>query len=222
MAIDGVLPGREGERIELGSGAVGHRLPLLDPFRHKGKVGNAHVAEFRGQQYVFRPQQCLLLVGADLGHVGGELVYHGEAGLEGFPGAQPGAYVHRYHHISPHLLGDIDRHVVDCAAVGQDMSLPLYWLEGAGNGHGCLHRLGETAITQHKGGHSLHVGGHGAIGNRQVVKALLHRQVGGGVAQQAGHGLALEESIRELNRITVDTDIGAQLILLALLLLAQG
>ncbi len=102
------------------------------------------------------------------------------------------------------------------------MSLPLHWLEGTGNGHGCLHRLGKAAPLQYEGRHSLHVGCHGAIGDGQVVEALLGRQVGRGMAQQAGHGLALEESIRKLDSVTVDTYIGAQLILLALLLLAQG
>ncbi|MNC37302.1 hypothetical protein D3C75_858590 [compost metagenome] len=42
------------------------------------------------------------------------------------------------------------------------------------------------------------------------------------MAQQAGHGLALEEAVRQLGGIPVDPDVGAQLVLLALLLLAQG
>ena len=42
------------------------------------------------------------------------------------------------------------------------------------------------------------------------------------MAQQAGHGLALEEAVGELDRVAIDADVGAQLILLALLLLAQG
>ena len=42
------------------------------------------------------------------------------------------------------------------------------------------------------------------------------------MAQQAGHGLALEEAVRQLSLVTVDPDVGAQLVLLALLLLAQG
>ena len=77
-------------------------------------------------------------------------------------------------------------------------------------------------MVQHEGGHRLHVGRHGAVGNGQIVEALLHRQVGGGVAQQAGHGLALEETVGELDRVAIDADVGTQLILLALLLLAQG
>lgn len=77
-------------------------------------------------------------------------------------------------------------------------------------------------MIQHEGGHRLHVGRHRAIGDRQVVEALLRRQVGGGVAQQAGHGLSLEEAVRQLGLVTVDPDVGAQLVLLGLLLLAQG
>ncbi len=42
------------------------------------------------------------------------------------------------------------------------------------------------------------------------------------MAQQAGHGLALEEAVGELDRVAIDADVGTQLILLALLLLAQG
>ncbi|MNS25183.1 hypothetical protein D3C72_570750 [compost metagenome] len=222
VAVIRIGVGGERQGIELGSGAVGHRLPLLDPLRHPGKIGDPHVSELRAEQHILGPQQRLLLLGADLGHVGGELVYHGQPGFERLPGAQLGTYVHRDHHVGPHGLGHVHRHVVDGAAVGQDVPLPLHGLEGAGDGHGGLHRLGQAAMVEHEGGHRLHVGGHGAVGNGQIVEALLRRQVGGGMAQQAGHGLALEEAVRQLGLVTVDPDVGAQLVLLALLLLAQG
>ena len=42
------------------------------------------------------------------------------------------------------------------------------------------------------------------------------------MAQQAGHGLALEEAVGELDRVAIDADVGAQLILLALLLAQES
>ncbi len=78
VAIGVVLRLGERQFIELQRHLVSRRLTDLDPLRHPGKVGDPHIAKLGCDQYVFRPHQRLLLVGTNLGHIGGELVNHGQ------------------------------------------------------------------------------------------------------------------------------------------------
>ncbi len=76
VAIGVVLRLGERQLIELQRHLVSRHLTDLDPLRHAGKVGDPHIAKLGGDQNILRSHQRLLLVGAHLGHVGGELVNH--------------------------------------------------------------------------------------------------------------------------------------------------
>ncbi|MCY1416441.1 hypothetical protein D9M71_319470 [compost metagenome] len=186
------------------------------------EIAGGEVAELGGDEDVLRLQGgergLHVLLGEDAEHLSGDA----EDAAELLAGKQGGADVHRDDDVGAHLLaGSLDRQVAGQHAVDQDHAAELRRGDRAGHRHAGTHHVGQLAVAEHHGLAGDQVGGHGTVGNGQVVELV----VALGLAQPAKHGLELDagdDALAELDLAVVQADLGGEQDAVVVLLATHG
>ena len=105
--------------------------------------------------------------------------------------------------IDAHLPRDVDWHVVDHAAVDQQAAVHFHRGEHRRDRHTGAHHLRQVAAAHDHLFTRDHIGGHGAIGDRQMIEiaggAAMHQQA----FQQQRQVLALNHAQRQAKAAVV-------------------
>jgi hypothetical protein len=96
----------------------------------------------------------------------------GEGAVDGFRGSQGLAHIDDDQPVDAHLARDVDGHVVDDAAVDQDLALVMHGCKCAWHCHAGADGEGEVAGLKHDRLHGTDVGGDTAKRYWQIVETL--------------------------------------------------
>ena len=181
----------------------------LDELRDAAEVARAQLAELGAQQQVARRErrQAALdvLVGQDRDHLLGEPDHR----LQRLAPGQRRADVDDDHDVDAHRARDVHRHVVDQPAVAQQSAVDLGGREHARHAHARSQRHREVAVREDHGLAGLHVGGHGAERDGEVVEVVdvAHRQRQ--PAQQQLQAAARQRALRRAQLAVVHAELEA-------------
>ena len=195
------------------------RFTAPNGLRHQFEVADPDAIDGRGKQNVLLRHQGKLALGAGASQIIGKLADHGQGAVQLLAGQHGIADIHRDNDVGPQFPGHIHRHVIDHAAIGQQITVYFDRLQDAGHRHRGLHRRRQVPFFQYHRGDGFHVGRHRTKRYRQVVEAVQARQIERALSQQRAHRLALKKAVGQAQLpVFVDADIGTQqkLVVLAL------
>ena len=115
------------------------------------------------------------------------------------------ADVHGDDDVGAHPAHDIDREVVDDAAVHEQVTVDLPRRERARDGHAGAHRQGEVAVVEHHGLAGHDVRGDGAIRDAELVEVAHGHDRQGEPLEQEVDPVAVEDPRREEQRAAADS-----------------
>ena len=151
---------------------------LGDQLARLGEITGGERAERWRDQHVVRLQRgeaaLHVLLGQDADHLRGQAADRAQRVTAG----QRRADVDRDHDVGAHRARDVDRQVVDQAAVAEDPAVGLGGGEHAGHAHARSQRQREVALAEDHRFAGFQVGGHRAKRNREPreVAHAAHRQ----------------------------------------------
>ena len=167
------------------------------------EVGDAEASQRWQDQYVVRFQRFELRLGVLAHHQVDRLIHHVDHGEQVLGRFQWHTQVDDDDVIDAHLSRHVDGHVVDHAAVDQQATVHFHRGEHRRDRHAGAHHLRQVAAAHDHLFTRDHIGGHGAIRDRQMI------EIAGGAAmyqqtfQQQRQVLALDHAQRQAKAAVV-------------------
>ncbi len=110
-------------------------------------------------------------------------------------------------HVGAEVACHVHRDVAHHAAVGKDLLAHDDRRERTRDGHAGPHRRGDVALVQHDHPSADHVGGDGAVRNRQLVEVALHARAGHVGAQQVFDAAGVHEAAGHDDAALADAEL---------------
>ena len=137
-------------------------------FRHPIIVRGGEIARIDGDGGVGQSQRVALILQDHHAHGAGK---DAGQGFQLFMSAKWELKIDGDDGVGIHLARHLHRNVLDHAAIGQHMTIDFHWSENTRNRHAGAHGPRQRTITEYHAISALHIGGHAAKRDGQVIEA---------------------------------------------------